>query len=208
MSIITDEYHIVMQKAYTLIELLVVIAIIGLMAGIGIPAYSQFGKDVAFRQKSDEVKELINQAYTLSKNPADSSVKCYGVRFDNLTPDAGGGVVPAARLYKSNDLNCLTDQVTIDTDNMIQKVVLEKDGSTYDQFVFNTDTALDLKCPTDFSMSCQFDKVVSSAQDFSIMRNSNEIWRFALAGTGRVQADSSVLSDNAKFNVGLKQSTP
>lgn len=66
------KYH----SAYTLIELLIVIAIIGLMAVFAIPAYLNYGHRLAFSQKAEEVKELINQTYISAKNP-EQGVKEY-----------------------------------------------------------------------------------------------------------------------------------
>jgi prepilin-type N-terminal cleavage/methylation domain-containing protein len=57
------------KKGYTLFELIIVMAIMALLIVIAIPAYNNYGKKQAFRQKTEEMKELINQAYLYSRNP-------------------------------------------------------------------------------------------------------------------------------------------
>lgn len=72
-----------MKKAYTLIELLVVISIIGFMAIYCVPAFAKFGRSSDFKQKSDEVKILMQRTYALSRSPENTRVQYYRMRVDS-----------------------------------------------------------------------------------------------------------------------------
>jgi prepilin-type N-terminal cleavage/methylation domain-containing protein len=66
-----------MKKGYTLMELLVVISIIAFMAVVSVPAFAQYGRSSDFKQKSDEVKMLMERTYLLSRSPENTSVQAY-----------------------------------------------------------------------------------------------------------------------------------
>jgi len=70
------------QKAYTLIELAVIIVIIAVLATMAIPAFSNFGKKQDFNQKAEEIKQLMDQTYLLSRNPEKGALS-YELVSDN-----------------------------------------------------------------------------------------------------------------------------
>lgn len=65
------------QKGFTLVELMIVVAVIGILAGVGIPAYN----DYVTRGKLVEGTSAL----------ADARVKMEQYFQDNRTYDAGGG---------------------------------------------------------------------------------------------------------------------
>lgn len=69
------------RRGYTLIELLVVLAMIVLLTIFALPSYNSFRANQETRQKVDEIKELIQQAYNSALNP-ESGVIDYAVIFD------------------------------------------------------------------------------------------------------------------------------
>ena len=72
-----------MKKGYTLMELLVVISIIAFMAIVSVPAFAQYGRSSDFKQKSDEVKMLMQRTYLLSRSPENTNIQYYRLRVDN-----------------------------------------------------------------------------------------------------------------------------
>jgi type II secretory pathway pseudopilin PulG len=75
------------QKAYTLIELVVILIIIAILAVMAIPAFMNYGKKQALSQKADEIKQLIDQAYLLSRNPENDALSYELFADKTPTPD-------------------------------------------------------------------------------------------------------------------------
>lgn len=66
-------------------ELLVVISIIAFMAVVSVPAFAQYGRSSDFKQKSDEVKMLMQRTYLLSRSPENTSVQAYRLVVEHQT---------------------------------------------------------------------------------------------------------------------------
>lgn len=75
------------KKAYTLIELAVIIVIIAILATMAIPAFSNFGKKQDFNQKAEEIKQLMDQTYLLSRNPEKDALSYELVGDNTSTPN-------------------------------------------------------------------------------------------------------------------------
>lgn len=58
------------RPGYTLIELLATIAIVIILAVTGIPIFSNYQTKIGYTQKVEETEAIINQYFTLVKNPA------------------------------------------------------------------------------------------------------------------------------------------
>ncbi|HOX41884.1 MAG TPA: prepilin-type N-terminal cleavage/methylation domain-containing protein [bacterium] len=84
------------MKAYSLIELLIVVSIIGMMAVFGIPSYQRYGKVSQFRDKTEEIKNLVERTYYLAKNPEGNDVTEYTLKIktSNLTLYKSGSTAP------------------------------------------------------------------------------------------------------------------
>ena len=88
------------MKAYSLIELLVVVSIIGMLAVFGIPAFGRYGKVAQFRDKTEEIKGLIERTYYLAKNPSGNGIASYSLRVDAgnllLSATEAGTILPVS----------------------------------------------------------------------------------------------------------------
>jgi len=81
-------YNLKARYGFTLIELLISIGILGGLLALGVPAFRNYNKQVAFDGVSQSVATLIADARTLSLAPEsnkDSAVVAYGVSFDTPT---------------------------------------------------------------------------------------------------------------------------
>jgi prepilin-type N-terminal cleavage/methylation domain-containing protein len=67
--------------AYTLVELLISLAIFALLTALAVPAFSRYSANTDFKQKADEVKELMNQTYISSLNPENRDITLYSLNF-------------------------------------------------------------------------------------------------------------------------------
>lgn len=65
------------KSAFTLIELIVTAAIIVLLAVIAIPSYSKYNRTKDLQSKAEEVKALLENAVTLSKNNEQAPVRYF-----------------------------------------------------------------------------------------------------------------------------------
>jgi len=72
------------RRGYTLIELLVVLAMIVLLTLFALPSYNLFRVNQEMKQKAEEIKELIQQAYNMSQNP-EAGVLNYVLIFDQAS---------------------------------------------------------------------------------------------------------------------------
>lgn len=185
-----------MRKAYTLVELLVVIAIIGLMAAVGIPAYARYGDESSFSQNIEEIKQLFNQGYNLSKNPTDTSVKYYSIRFVNSDSEIPGHV----SLYKSNNDPSVGDSGATE----IAKVNLLKSD---DEFNFSGESLPEVWYSTDLAVQPKFSGETASGDDeatddFSLTRDGGGMtYKFRLDGVRNTTDGTTWLEDGNKFNV-------
>lgn len=97
------------QKAFTLLELLIVIIIILMMTLIAVPAFSKYGKEMAYKQKNSEIKTLIDQINISMLNPG-KEVESYIISLDlsnkdvSLNRDPGSVVIKKAPLLRGQSL--------------------------------------------------------------------------------------------------------
>lgn len=150
-------------KAYTLIELLVVISIMGLLLVTGIPAFANYGKSSAFKQKADEVRELIEQTYNLSQNPENASVKAYQVRSDDSTNPQSFYVQSCSAADCASGSNQRVKTVKLLPGESIQKVEQPSPQSAAN-FI--------MTCPTDRASKCT-DNLSLSSGVATLFRDSN-----------------------------------
>ena len=100
-------------RGFTLIELLVTISIIMLMTLIGIPSFSKYGKEMAFKQKNSEIETLINQANVSAMNP-EKGVVNYSIELDFSddtlsVSDSNGKIIKVVKALRNQSINQIDD---------------------------------------------------------------------------------------------------
>ncbi len=108
----------IMQKAYTLIELLVVLGIIAMLTLLGLPAFSRYQHVTEFTQKSEEVKELLNQAYAMALAPTDTKISNYAVL--SAAGSKKYGLYSCADTYGGTYCDTLVSEVALTADEVVQ----------------------------------------------------------------------------------------
>jgi prepilin-type N-terminal cleavage/methylation domain-containing protein len=138
------------SAAYTLVELVIVIVILAIVVVFAVPAFSAYGKEQAFSQKIEEVEALMNQTYSLSRNP-EKNVLLYELITDNANKK-----FLLKRCFKLSGSRCSS----VSTDYSIVKEVPLLNSET----IQNTSASY-LACPSNPSLSCGFD----TANEFSFI---------------------------------------
>lgn len=183
-------------------ELLVVISIIAFMAVVSVPAFAQYGRSSDFKQKSDEVKMLMQRTYLLSRSPENTTVQAYRLFVDNQ-------IFLLQKTDKSTPAE--TDWTTVD---QIKKLDDGTSGLTQNLENIQCDTASQscfvLTCSTNPQEKCDLD--VSGKAAFSLIDNKisgfNNLASYNFEGVENNGSDPSKYKPLKPFNVILTYSRP
>ncbi len=96
------------KSGFTLIELIIVFAIIGIMAISAIGSYSQVRASAELSLQVDEIVSELRKTQSKAQNSGNN--KCFGLRFDNSTENAGIFYTEAE--YKNPVSKCSVEEVT------------------------------------------------------------------------------------------------
>ena len=146
----------VKHKAYTLLELTIVIIIMALVAVLAIPASARYGNSQAYDQKAAEVKELMNQAYTLSRNP-EKDVLTYSIAVNS-----GGTEFVLKRCFQIDDPSTMACSESPRASEVVARIALLESEIIQSGAYLNCSTDPQTNCVTSGLFSFRDDKVTSS----------------------------------------------
>ncbi|MDP2337871.1 MAG: type II secretion system protein [Bacteroidota bacterium] len=98
------------RRGFTLIELLVTVSIIVLMALIGIPTFSKYGDEMAYKQKAVEIKALIEELNVLSNNPEKGIIQ-YRIRIPDTSTISLEKSSNGSNFFTVKDIKALDSEI-------------------------------------------------------------------------------------------------
>jgi prepilin-type N-terminal cleavage/methylation domain-containing protein len=182
-----------MFRGYTLIELLVVISLIGLMAVLGIPAYTKYGETTSCRQKAGEIQELFNQMYKLKANPTSNTVTNYYITMTSF----GGSDYDSFGLYSKPGPVLIN---TVKLSKTSYSLDLGADSAGEPILTANVD------CSTTASKACAFEQYSSLELRFTIM-GAGLLTTCTLEGIDTKNADDSIVTSNRPLGINCPVTT-
>lgn len=154
------------KRGYTLIEILVVLGIIGLMAALGVPSYKRYGNSIDFREKNDEIKELIEQTHLLALNPENNKVVLYELMVDRINNQKL--ILRGCENINLSTGGCLVTD--FEGTKVVRTVELSANQVWQSAEGLGNYDAVYMRCLTNLSTKCQYGQNLSDDPDLAAFR--------------------------------------
>ncbi len=172
------------------------------MAIYCVPAFAKFGRSSDFKQKSDEVKMLMQRTYALSRSPENTKVQAYRMRVDNQ-------VFVLERTEKTSPV-LSSDWTTVST---VEKLLNSSAGSGAANNLQTIQCDISglscyvLTCPVNPQLKCDLKTIGTGVTSISLrddkISGMKNLASFTFEGVNKDGAYDSGSKSNSPFNVVL-----